>query len=321
MAFTPVSLPIQEILLSDFVTDIASISNTNDLLLKDKLEDLINIFEMDLNTISIGTDNPINYVKAGTVIAQGTGFVFQTNAPVQVISKIEKNVSNESVFTIDRINANLSIDSDEFTANDLTVNTTFVSDGASTFNSSITSNGQFIESKETVTLDLTKTSATEASARLTLTSSSRKNIFVTLKATTAPTLNPVYDGVSAITAGIIVLSLYVDFDSANPPAPNSSFNIYVVDVTEEFSSTTIIPAVTSGGIPFVIEGGTNLNATPTAPIILHDNISQVGTNPSSTVVGNNQLTQYGQNASLLYIVDQNSDDRLVITGLVGMEFF
>lgn len=321
MAFTPVSLPIQEILLSDFVTDIASISNTNDLLLKDKLEDLINIFEMDLNTISIGTDNPINYVKAGTVIAQGTGFVFQTNAPVQVISKIEKNVSNESVFTIDRINANLSIDSDEFTANDLTVNTTLVSDGAATFNSSITSNGQFIESKETVILDLTKTSATEASARLTLTSSSRKNIFVTLKATTAPTLNPVYDGVSAITAGIIVLSLYVDFDSANPPAPNSSFNIYVVDVTEQFSSTTIIPAVTSGGIPFVIEGGTNLNATPTAPIILHDNISQVGTNPSSTVVGNNQLTQYGQNASLLYIVDQNSDDRLVITGLVGMEFF
>jgi hypothetical protein len=321
MAFTPVSLPIQEILLSDFVTDIASISNTNDLLLKDKLEDLINIFEMDLNTISIGTDNPINYVKAGTVIAQGTGFVFQTNAPVQVISKIEKNVSNESVFTIDRINANLSIDSDEFTANDLTVNTTLVSNGASTFNSSITSNGQFIESKETVTLNLTKTSATEGSARLVLTSSSRKNIFVTLKATTAPTLNPVYDGVSAITAGIIVLSLYVDFDSANPPAPNSSFNIYIVDVTEEFSSTTIIPAVTSGGIPFVIEGGTNLNATPTAPIILHDNISQVGTNPSSTVVGNNQLTQYGQNASLLYIVDQNSDDRLVITGLVGMEFF
>lgn len=321
MAFTPVSLPIQEILLSDFVTDIASISNTNDLLLKDKLEDLINIFEMDLNTISIGTDNPINYVKAGTVIAQGTGFVFQTNAPVQVISKIEKNVSNESVFTIDRINANLSIDSDEFTANDLTVNTTLVSDGAATFNSSITSNGQFIESKETVTLDLTKTSATEASARLTLTSSSRKNIFVTLKATTAPTLNPVYDGVSAITAGIIVLSLYIDFDSTNPPAPNSAFNIYVVDVTEEFSSTTIIPAVTSGGIPFVIEGGTNLNAAPTAPIILHDNISQVGTNPASTVVGNNQLTQYGQNASLLYIVDQNSDDRLVITGLVGMEFF
>ena len=57
MAFTPVSIPIQEILLSDFVTDIASISNTNDLLLKDKIEDLINVLEIDLNTISIDTSN------------------------------------------------------------------------------------------------------------------------------------------------------------------------------------------------------------------------------------------------------------------------
>ena len=176
MAFTPVSIPIQEILLSDFVTDVASISNTNDLLLKDKLEDLINIFEIDLNTISIGTDSPINYVKAGTVIAQGNGFIFQTNAPVQVISKIEKNVSNESVFTIDRINANLSIDADVLTTNDITANTTLTADGAATFNSSVTLNGQFVESKESVTLDLTKTSATEGSARLTLTNTSRKII-------------------------------------------------------------------------------------------------------------------------------------------------
>ena len=54
---------------------------------------------------------------------------------------------------------------------------------------------------------------------------------------------------------------------------------------------------------------------------MHDNVNAVGINPASTVVGHNQLSQYGQNASLLYIVDQNSDDRLVVTGLVGMEFF
>jgi len=321
MAFTPVSLPIQEILLSDFVTDVATISNTNDLLLKDKLEDLINIFEMDLNTISIGTDNPINYLKASTVIAQGTGFIFQTTAPVQVISKIEKNSSNESVFTIDRINSNLSVDTDELTSNDLTINTSLVSDGASIFNAGVTFNGQIVESKESVTLDLTKASPTEASARLNLTSSSRKNIFVTLKATTAPTLNPVYDGVSAIVPGIVGLSLYIDFDSANPPAQNSVFNIYIVDVTEEFSATSIIPAITSGSLPFVIEGGINLNAGPAVPILLHDSINQVGVNPSSSVVGNNQLTKFGQNASLLYIVDQNTNDRLIVTGLVGMEFF
>jgi len=303
------------------VTDVASISNTNDLLLKDKLEDLINIFEIDLNTISIGTDSPINYVKASTLIAQGTGFIFQTNAPVQVISKLEKNTSNESVFTVDRINANLSIDADVFVANDITANTTLTADGAATFNSSVTVNGQFTESKESVTLDLTKTSATEGSARLTLTSTSRKNIFVKLKASTAPTLNPVYDGTSAITAGITNLALYIDFDATNPPAPNSSFNIYIVDVTEEFSSTSIISAITSGILPFVINGGFNLNAGISVPVYLHDGVNLVGVNPASTVVGNDQLSQYGNNVSLLYIVDQNSNDRLVVTSLVGMEFF
>ena len=57
MAFSPVSLPIQEILLTNFVTDIATISNANDLLLQDKLEDLINLMEIDLNTLAI-VDSP-----------------------------------------------------------------------------------------------------------------------------------------------------------------------------------------------------------------------------------------------------------------------
>jgi len=321
MAFTPVSIPIQEILLSDFVTDIASISNTNDLLLKDKIEDLINVLEIDLNTISIGTDSPINYVKAGTVIAQGNGFIFQTNAPVQVISKIEKNVSNESVFTIDRIDANLSIDTDIFTVNNITVNTALTSDGEAVFNASLQLNSQFIESKESVTLDLIKTSSTDGSARLTLTSTSRKNIFVTLKATSAPTLNPLYDGISAIVAGITNLAVYIDFDAANPPAPNSSFTIYIVDVIEGITSTSIITAVTLAAIPVYISGGFNLNVGPASTILLHDSTSSVGVNPVSSLPSNTQIVQYRNNASLLYIIDQTSNDRLIVTSLVGMELF
>jgi len=321
MAFTPVSIPIQEILLSDFVTDIASISNTNDLLLKDKIEDLINVLEIDLNTISIGTDSPINYVKAGTVIAQGNGFIFQTNAPVQVISKIEKNVSNESVFTIDRIDANLSIDTDIFTVNDITVNTALTSNSDAVFNASLQLNSQFIESKESVTLDLIKTSSTDGSARLTLTSTSRKNIFVTLKATSAPTLNPLYDGISAIVAGITNLAVYIDFDAANPPAPNSSFTIYIVDVIEGITSTSIITAVTLAAIPVYISGGFNLNVGPASTILLHDSTSSVGVNPVSSLPSNTQIVQYRNNASLLYIIDQTSNDRLIVTSLVGMELF
>jgi hypothetical protein len=255
------------------------------------------------------------------VIAQGNGFIFQTNAPVQVISKIEKNVSNESVFTIDRIDANLSIDTDIFTVNDITVNTALTSDGEAVFNASLQLNSQFIESKESVTLDLIKTSSTDGSARLTLTSTSRKNIFVTLKATSAPTLNPLYDGISAIVSGITNLAVYVDFDAANPPAPNSSFTIYIVDVIEGITSTSIITAVTLAAIPVVISGGFNLNVGPTSPISLHDSTSLVGVNPASSLPSNTQIVQYRNNASLLYIIDQTSNDRLIVTSLVGMELF
>jgi hypothetical protein len=255
------------------------------------------------------------------VIAQGNGFIFQTNAPVQVISKIEKNASNESVFTIDRIDANLSIDTDIFTVNSITVNTALTSNSDAVFNASLQLNSQFTESKESVTLDLTKTSSTDGSARLVLTSTSRKNIFVTLKATSAPTLNPLYDGVSAIVSGITNLALYFDFDVANPPAPNSSFTIYIIDVIEEITSTSIITAVTLAAIPVVIRGGFNLNAGPTIPIVLHDSTSSVGVNPASSLPSNTQLVQYRNNASLLYIIDQTSNDRLIVTSLVGMELF
>jgi hypothetical protein len=46
MPFTPISLPIQQILMTNFVTDIATITNANTLLLQAKLEDLINDLRM-----------------------------------------------------------------------------------------------------------------------------------------------------------------------------------------------------------------------------------------------------------------------------------
>jgi hypothetical protein len=55
----------------------------------------------------------------------------------------------------------------------------------------------------------------------------------------------------------------------------------------------------------------------------------VGINPSATnpntqgseVLKSVVFTRYGHNISLLYILDENTDDRLIINGMVGMEFF
>jgi hypothetical protein len=332
MAFSPISLPIQEILLTNFVVDIATISNANDIILQDKIEDLLNNFEIDLNTLSIGTDNPINYVKARSFIIEDTGFIFQTGTPSQIIARLEKNSSLESVLTVDRLNVNLSADLENISVNSATINDSILVDGPAEINNSFKFNAASIESKETVITDLVK-NGSDAESRITLTSSSRKNIFVKLSATTAPNLNFVYDGVSALDPTINLLTLYIDFDANNPPAQNTVFNIYLVDIVDEFTSTSIYPAVISGLVPFVIRGGINLNATPNVPVILHNGLGSstydVGINPNSSgptlgasqILKSNVPSQHGHSISLIYILDDSTNDRLLINGMVGMEFF
>lgn len=317
MAFLPVSLPIQEILLTNFVTDIATISNSNDLLLQAKLEDLINNLEIDIANLSIGTDNAINYIKTQSLILQDQGFTFQTGNPNQIIAKLEKNVSNESILTVDILNVNSIAGLSQVTLTDLTVDNTITVDGESTFNNPVTLNSSVIESKEIVTLDLTS-NAPEAKATLTLSNTSRQNIFVRLKATTAPTLNPVYTG-SAISAGLTNIALYVNFDATNPPAQNTVFTIHIVDVIEAISQTSILTAVNTATLPLRIKAG--VNQSTSTNIIMHNNSNSVGINPSSLITPNQTVAQYGHNATFVYIKDQNSFDRLIVKGLTAMELF
>ena len=309
MAFSPVSLPIQEILLTNFVTDIATISNANDLVLQDTVQDLINNLEIDTNTLSIGTDNAIGYIRTSSVIMEETGFTFQTGLPATIIAKLEKNISSESVLTVDNLVANVSASIASITTDSSTTTTSLTANGATTLNGAFQFNAASIESKETVSLPLIK-NGTLGEARLTLTNTSRKNIFVTLNAVTAPSLNYVYDG-SILEPTLTAIRLYIDFDATNPPAQNTIFTIYLVDITNAVGSTSILSVIDR---PVLIRGGVNNSVVGLPAIILHDG--------SSTEVGipSNGVTKYGQSISLLYIIDDNTDDHLVINGLVGMEF-
>jgi len=325
MAFSPVSLPIQEILLTNFVTDIATISNANSLVLKDKLEDLINNLEIDTTSLSIGTDNPISYVRAQSFVMQDTGFTFQTGSPAQVIAKLEKNVGLESILTIDRLNVNIAASIDIVSATDITATGSLTADaGAPTIlNDSFQYTAQIIESTEAVTATVTN-QGTTAEARITLTSASKKNILLTLNTVTSPALNYVYDGIGGFAAGLLRFALYIDFDVTNPPAQNSVFTITLVDVIENVTSTSIISYFSINTMPIVFRSGDNLSTTN--PILLHsDSGYDVGINPSSglspDVLKSAVAAAYGHSLSLHYIIDQNLDDRLLITSTVGMEFF
>jgi hypothetical protein len=315
MSFTPISLPIQQILMTNFVTDIATITNANTLLLQAKLEDLINDLEIDIAGLSIGTDNPINYLKAQSVIIQDQSLIYQTGSPSPtIIASLTKNISNESIFQADHIIANIDLSIDGGSVNNLTVNTSSTFDGISTFNAPIAIKSSVIESKESITADLTwdGTLGGPATALVTLTNTSRQNIFITLKASAAPTANAVYDGTN-VDSNISEFRLILDFDATSPIEQNTKFTIYIVDVIEASALGSITSAVQLAGIPVKVIGGTN-NYTSSA-IITHDNANNVGlTNTAS-------FNQYGTNITFDYILDSNGNDRLVVAGLVGASIF
>jgi hypothetical protein len=80
------------------------------------------------------------------------------------------------------------------------------------------------------------------------------------------------------------------------------------------SLTSIVtPFVQTWASPIKFIAGTNLNTTNT--ILLHDTVNSVGVVDSST------YSPYGASTTFNYIIDSNSDDRLLATSLVGTSIF
>lgn len=323
MPFSPVDVPIQEMLQSDFIVDLAQIHNTNVLLLKDKLEDVINTLEIDVSTISIGVDNPINNIRTQNVIIQDGGWKLQTGVPNQIIAKLEKNGSNQSVLNVDILNIDISADFEAIDVNSLVVNTSVAVAGDSSFAGSLSYTGQLAESKEAISSTLLFDGVDTAEARVTLTNTSKTNIYVKLEAETAVGATQVWNGAS-FAAGLTSFVLYLDFDATNPPAPNTSFTIYIVDVIENSGATSLATNINTATLPITVAPGLNLN-TGSSQILLHndfDSLSlKLGINPASADPLSSALSKYGSNATFNYIIDETSDDRLMITSTVGMEVF
>lgn len=300
MAFTPIDIPIQEILETDFVVDMRIIDNSNFLLLKDKLEDLVNNLEIDTNTLSIGTDTPISYLRTDSLILEDTGFIMQTGMPVQTIAALTKNGSDQSVLNVDILSVDSTIQSDSLSVNALTINDSLQVDGPATFNASTTNLESVIESKEAFTSVLTNT-LNVATTTVTLTSTSRQNIFLTLDADVT-----VYS--SGLVAGLTDINVIIDFDATNPPAQNTEFTIYIVDI--QSGGTSILIDVNAYPLGLTISAGTNQNTA--GNIKLHNGST------SSLTIASAGVLEYNSLVSLLYIIDSSSDDRLMVKSEVNM---
>lgn len=316
MAFSPIDIPIQEILETDFIVDIRTINNSNFLLLKDKVEDVVNNLEIDTNALTIGTDSPITYIKTDSVIMEDTGFILQTGTPTQIISRLSKNSSDESVLNVDILEVDVSIQVAGLDVNSALILDSLTVDGATTFNASVTFNSEVIESKESINLTLDAPVVPgPAEATITLTNTSRQNIFVTLDATAA-----VYPPGGPLVPGLSDISLTIYFDLNNPPDQNMDFTIYIVNVRGTGGTIDLMGNVNSyaGGINLKILPGTNLSTTNT--ILLHSDFATSG-KFLGVPAGATALEQYNSLASLLYIVDGDGNDRIMIKSLVEMEIY
>lgn len=317
MSFTTVDLAVQEILQTNFITDIATIHNSNVLLLTSKLEDLINNLEIDIANKKIGTTNAIASINTNSLVLQDSGFVFQYGATNIQIASLTKDSSNNSVLNVDKITGLADLTSAAATITTLTTTDVTVA-GALTTTGAVTASSASIESKELVDVTCSLV-GTEAEGKIEISNTSKNNIYVRLKADAT-----VWTG-TAFVAGVTKINLIVDFNSTNPPVENTTFSICIEDLTNITGTTsTIRDVANTTSIPIAIKAGTNLSTTQ--PILLHNDFVTENLTLGIKFTGassplNSSITKYGSAAQFNYVIDTNSNDRLIIDSLIGLEVY
>jgi hypothetical protein len=277
MAFTTVTLNTQPLLETTFVSDMRLILNGNVAIIKAKVEDLFNTFEIDLTNKYIGVDNFFNQVKTNNVIL-GNGITFMDST--NTIASLTKS-AGKSIFSVDKIviQAGGSIDMTGtgnamavtkfgvgMTLADLQNVTIFPTNGFYVGSPTTSVKSQFYG--ETSFPAQAVTQSTEGSVHTTITTtpitvsgtdyyygvlkvskSSKQFIYVSIKA-----------GDSSPSASKpIILFLYED--SANRPDPGQSFTIVVKDYLNQAGLADV--ALSSWGNIYIVPGYTlTANGTP-----------------------------------------------------------
>lgn len=306
MPFTPVDLAITEVLETDFITDFRIISNANFSILKAAFEDLVNNLEIDANGITIGTSTPINSITTDVLVMQSTGFQFNKTGPILTIASLTKNGSDQSVFNVDILTVDATSNFGELlTADSLSITNAATFNDTATFNGVLEAKSGVISSHENVPLTASLVGS-NGEATLTLTSTSREDIYVTLSLdTTLISGTTIAGGWSGQ-----YLKLLVDFDATNPPAEGQSFNIHIVDFLNS-APTSVISAL--DGEPKTLQITANTNQSTATPIFI--NGGTAGSITIETDPGVINLAKYGHCASLIYHIDATTQDRLIVKSL------
>jgi hypothetical protein len=307
MPFTQVDLAITEVLETDFITDFRIITNANFNILKSAFEDLINGLEIDSSGITLGTSTPINSITTDVLVMQSTGFQFNKTGPVAPIASLTKNGSDQSVLNIDILQVDaISTFGGLVTANSLAITNASTFSGQVNLDGVTKVNSAFISSSELVLVTASEDS-NNALATINLTSTSRQDIYVTLKLDSSLIVGTT---IQAAWSGAY-MKILLDFDATNPPAVGQTFNIHIVDIVNSADTSVLATLNAEPKTLWILPGVNNAVA---ADIYLNG-----GNTPTSVKIeaapGTNTLVKYGHCASLVYHIDATTQDRLVVNSL------
>jgi hypothetical protein len=305
MAYTPVSLNIQNLLETTFISDMRLIINANNAVLKTQTEDLFNTFEVDLVNKYIGVDNYIGQVKTNNVIL-GNGIQFMDSTTM--IANLSKS-SGKSILSIDKIiiQAGGSIDNSGaanaivskrlgvgIALTDVTTDGFFVGNSSTSVNSEF--NGLVTFVKQAVVSSTEGTSNTQISTvnasitvpsaatayygEITLAKTGKQFIYVTVKAPVAAVpgaSNPIYIGV---------------YESAtDTPVAGQSFTVIIKDFTNSAGTSV---AVANWGEVYFIPGFDISTIGSKKPGLINGGSLSTSGSAATYIDGLSTTTQYVQ---------------------------
>ena len=232
MAFTALTLQIENILQTDFVPDAFTKVDNNFLEIQSNFEDLINNLQIDISNKKIGTETPIQLLRTENIILKAGSLLYQTSTGTQVAA-LTLNSSNESVLNVDHLVVDTDMSIGNITASGTTTLNQLSVASTAALNGKVTMTPSPAYVPQVVQVQLTYNSSTNyAEGEIILTNSSRKHSYLELlcdaSTYSAGAFNPLINGIK------IKITMHV----STPPADGTELTLALYRVANGSTDVT-----------------------------------------------------------------------------------
>jgi len=257
---------------TDFIPQYVEILNTNSAALKDEIEKIVNNLKINTSTYEIGeADNPISKLVTNNVSIVDGGLSLTLDDTV--IASLSINAEDESVLSVDELQATTVTISDAITVDEVTANESLTLDASATgtFSGDVSFARSFVSSYEWFSnssswLDMTYSSGDKRStSNLILGKSSARHSYVVLNAESDTSIYET--GVWKMTDAADEIWLALSIDENNPPEPGQIFNISLRDIVNN-AGTSVIDNIIPANYDIIVKivPGTDYSTSPGDPV-------------------------------------------------------